>query len=126
MAGIVVGVATVAAITLTHSTIATLFPGLPEALRDLNVGIVALVLNVVATVAVGGGDKAGGGGAGVTDNLSRFAGETCPWHLPRGLTVTRQGALVADCAVRSGGQRPGQRPPPKPAPSGLRRSRGTA
>jgi solute:Na+ symporter, SSS family len=53
LAGIVVGVATVAAITLTHSTVATLFPGLPEVLRDLNVGIVALVLNVAATVAVG-------------------------------------------------------------------------
>jgi SSS family solute:Na+ symporter len=53
LAGIIVGVATVAAITLTHSTIATLFPGLPEVLRDLNVGIVALVLNVVATVVVG-------------------------------------------------------------------------
>ena len=38
---------------MTHSTIATLFPGLPEALRDLNVGIVALVLNVVATAVVG-------------------------------------------------------------------------
>jgi SSS family solute:Na+ symporter len=51
-AGIVVGVATVAATALTHSTIATLFPILPEALRDLNVGIVALALNVVATAAV--------------------------------------------------------------------------
>src|ERR1700733_7308462 len=53
LAGIIVGIATVAATTLTHSTMATLFPGLPEALRDLNVGIVALVLNVVATAVVG-------------------------------------------------------------------------
>jgi SSS family solute:Na+ symporter len=53
VAGIVVGIATVAATTLTHSTVATLFPALPEALRDLNVGIVALLLNVVATVVVG-------------------------------------------------------------------------
>jgi SSS family solute:Na+ symporter len=52
IAGVVVGVATVAATTLTHSTVATLFPGLPEELRDLNVGIVALVLNVVALVVV--------------------------------------------------------------------------
>jgi SSS family solute:Na+ symporter len=51
-AGIVVGVATVAATSLTHTTIATLFPGLPEALRDLNIGIVALVLNVVTTAVV--------------------------------------------------------------------------
>jgi SSS family solute:Na+ symporter len=47
-AGICVGVATVAATSLTHTTFAMLFPGLPEALRDLNIGIVALVLNVVA------------------------------------------------------------------------------
>jgi SSS family solute:Na+ symporter len=53
LAGILVGVATVASITLTHSTIATLFPALPEALRDLNVGIVALALNIAATVVVG-------------------------------------------------------------------------
>jgi solute:Na+ symporter, SSS family len=53
LAGIIVGVATVAFITLTHNTIATLFPALPETLRDLNVGIVALVLNVAATVVVG-------------------------------------------------------------------------
>ena len=65
LAGIVVGVATVAAITLTHSTIATLFPGLPEVLRDLNVGIVALVLNVVVTAVVGLATRRMVGGAGV-------------------------------------------------------------
>ena len=48
MAGICVGVATVAATTLTHTSMATLFPSLPEALRDLNIGIVALVLNLIA------------------------------------------------------------------------------
>jgi SSS family solute:Na+ symporter len=52
IAGIVVGIATVAATSLTHSTMATLFPGLPEVLRDLNVGIVALVLNVVTLTVV--------------------------------------------------------------------------
>jgi solute:Na+ symporter, SSS family len=46
-AGICIGVATVAFTTLTHTTVATLFPILPEALRDLNIGIVALVLNLV-------------------------------------------------------------------------------
>ncbi|HEX3483548.1 MAG TPA: sodium:solute symporter family protein, partial [Micropepsaceae bacterium] len=46
--GICVGVGTVAATSLTHTTFAMLFPALPEALRDLNIGIVALVLNVVA------------------------------------------------------------------------------
>jgi SSS family solute:Na+ symporter len=48
MAGICVGVATVAATSLTHTSVATLFPGLPETLRDLNIGIVALVLNLAA------------------------------------------------------------------------------
>ena len=47
-AGICVGVATVAATSLTHTTVAMLFPALPEALKDLNIGIVALVLNLVA------------------------------------------------------------------------------
>ena len=51
IAGICVGVATVAATSLTHTTVAMLFPALPETLRDLNIGIVALVLNT-ATVAV--------------------------------------------------------------------------
>ncbi|HET6306264.1 MAG TPA: sodium:solute symporter [Rhodopila sp.] len=50
-AGICVGVATVAATSLTHTSIATLFPTLPEAVRDLNIGTVALVLNL-ATLSV--------------------------------------------------------------------------
>ena len=48
IAGICVGVVTVATTSLTHTSVATLFPALPEALRDLNIGIVALVLNLVA------------------------------------------------------------------------------
>jgi SSS family solute:Na+ symporter len=52
LAGIGVGVATVAVTTLTHTSVAGLFPALPEALRDLNIGIVALVLNLVALGAV--------------------------------------------------------------------------
>jgi SSS family solute:Na+ symporter len=48
IAGICAGVATVAATSLTHTTMASLFPALPEALRDLNIGIVALLLNLVA------------------------------------------------------------------------------
>ncbi len=51
-AGICVGVATVAATTVTHSSFATLFPFLPEAVRDLNIGIVALVLNLVVLAGV--------------------------------------------------------------------------
>ena len=52
IAGICVGVATVAATSLTHSSMGTLFPALPEAMRDLNIGIVALVLNLIALAAV--------------------------------------------------------------------------
>ncbi|MFL5289205.1 MAG: sodium:solute symporter [Rhodopila sp.] len=48
-AGICVGVVTVAATSLTHTSVAVLLPGLPQALRDLNIGIVALLLNLVAT-----------------------------------------------------------------------------
>jgi SSS family solute:Na+ symporter len=51
-AGIVAGVVTVATITLTHTTIGGLFPSLPSAIRDLNVGIIALGVNLVVLVAV--------------------------------------------------------------------------
>lgn len=52
MAGIVVGIATVAVMTLQGLTVASFVPGLPDSLRDLNVGIVALTLNVVVMVVV--------------------------------------------------------------------------
>jgi SSS family solute:Na+ symporter len=48
----VAGVATVAYITLSGTGIGTLFPGLPQAVKDLNVGIVALAVNLVVTLAV--------------------------------------------------------------------------
>jgi SSS family solute:Na+ symporter len=51
-AGILAGAATVAVISLTHSTLGTLFPSLPQAVRDLNVGIVALGVNVVVLAVV--------------------------------------------------------------------------
>jgi SSS family solute:Na+ symporter len=50
--GIVVGVAAVAAITLTHSTFVSLFPFLPAQANDVNIGFAALVLNVLAAAAV--------------------------------------------------------------------------
>jgi solute:Na+ symporter, SSS family len=53
-AGIIVGVGTVVYFTMTHETIAKLCPGLPEILRDMNVGTIAFVLNVVALAAVSG------------------------------------------------------------------------
>ncbi len=53
MAGIVAGVATVGAISLTHTSIATLFPSLPVEIKELNIGIVALAVNVVVLFVVG-------------------------------------------------------------------------
>ncbi len=46
-AGILAGVAVATVLTFTHTTIGSVFPGLPEAVRDLNVGIIALAANVV-------------------------------------------------------------------------------
>jgi len=53
-AGIVAGVATV---SLTHTTIATLFPGLPAAIQELNVGLIALAVNVIVLAVVGVGER---------------------------------------------------------------------
>ncbi|HWI28747.1 MAG TPA: sodium:solute symporter [Stellaceae bacterium] len=52
IAGILVGEATVALISLSHVTFDTLFPMLPQWFRDLNVGIVALAANFVVMVLV--------------------------------------------------------------------------
>jgi solute:Na+ symporter, SSS family len=52
IAGICVGVATVAATTLTNASLATMFPSAPEVVQDLNIGIVALILNVAAILVV--------------------------------------------------------------------------
>jgi SSS family solute:Na+ symporter len=51
-AGILVGVLLVAYITITGSTIGTLFPFLPQAVQDINVGIIALLANVAVMVVV--------------------------------------------------------------------------
>jgi SSS family solute:Na+ symporter len=52
IAGILVGAGTVIYFTLSSATIAKLLPGFPEVVRDLNVGTVALALNIVALVVV--------------------------------------------------------------------------
>ncbi len=51
IAGIVVGVAAVTALSLTKATVGSLFPFLPDVLKDFNVGIIAMLLNL-ATLAV--------------------------------------------------------------------------
>jgi len=51
-AGIITGVATVAYVTLTEMTMATLFPQFPAFIKDLDIGIVAIMLNTVVMLAV--------------------------------------------------------------------------
>ncbi|MFY4773648.1 sodium:solute symporter family protein [Metabacillus sp. RGM 3146] len=51
-AGIVAGVGFVAYTTFSGATIGKLFPALPQALKDLNIGIIALGLNVIVLFAV--------------------------------------------------------------------------
>jgi SSS family solute:Na+ symporter len=51
-AGIIVGVAAVAYVTLTKSTFVTLLPFLPAKATEINVGFAALILNVIASAAV--------------------------------------------------------------------------
>lgn len=50
--GIICGIATVAYITISGSTIGTLFPSLPQAAKDLNVGIIALVIIMMILVSL--------------------------------------------------------------------------
>jgi SSS family solute:Na+ symporter len=52
MAGIVTGVATVAWTSLSGVTLAKLFPTWPSVITDLNVGIVAMLANIVVLVVV--------------------------------------------------------------------------
>jgi SSS family solute:Na+ symporter len=51
-AGIVVGAGAVVYFTLSNQTLATLFPGMPEFFRDLNIGTVAVLLNIVVLAVV--------------------------------------------------------------------------
>jgi solute:Na+ symporter, SSS family len=51
-AGIIAGLAVVAYITTTHTTLVDLFSFLPSAWNDVNTGIIALVVNVVVMIVV--------------------------------------------------------------------------
>jgi len=52
IAGILTGVGTIAYTSLTGTTFAKLFPTLPSVITDLNIGIVAMALNVVVVLVV--------------------------------------------------------------------------
>ena len=51
-AGILAGVGTVVYLTLAHATIGTLLPGLPDVVKDFNVGVIALLVNLVVLMVV--------------------------------------------------------------------------
>ncbi|MFC9601025.1 sodium:solute symporter [Peribacillus butanolivorans] len=50
--GIFTGVSTVAYVTLTGTTMATLFPTLPQAIKDFDNGIIALFINIIVMFTV--------------------------------------------------------------------------
>ncbi|MED3878828.1 sodium:solute symporter [Priestia megaterium] len=50
--GIVAGIIVVAYITISGSTIGTLFPSLPQQMKDINVGFIALLVNFIVMWAV--------------------------------------------------------------------------
>jgi len=64
-AGILAGEATVAYLTLSGATMGTLFPRWPAVVTDLNVGIVAMLVNTAVLAAVGAATRrpAPGGGS---------------------------------------------------------------
>jgi SSS family solute:Na+ symporter len=51
-AGILTGVVVAAVLTFTHASVGSLMPSLPQAIRDFNVGIIALIANVVVLIVV--------------------------------------------------------------------------
>jgi SSS family solute:Na+ symporter len=52
MAGILSGVCVVGGVTLSGTTVATLFPSWPPYIADINIGVLALVVNIAAMVLV--------------------------------------------------------------------------
>ncbi|MFE2375955.1 sodium:solute symporter [Streptomyces sp. NPDC059398] len=62
-AGIIVGVLVVGVVTVTGATVGSLLPGLPQAVKDLNVGVVALLVNALVMFAVSALTRTAGSGA---------------------------------------------------------------
>ncbi|TCP23753.1 SSS family solute:Na+ symporter [Scopulibacillus darangshiensis] len=50
--GIVTGVIIVSYLTLTGTTIGSLFPSLPQVVKDINIGLIALIINVIVSLSV--------------------------------------------------------------------------
>jgi SSS family solute:Na+ symporter len=51
-AGMIAGTVVVGALTITHQTLTTLLPGLPQPVKDLHFGIVALIANLIVLAIV--------------------------------------------------------------------------
>ncbi|MFE5429171.1 sodium:solute symporter [Peribacillus simplex] len=51
-AGIVTGITIVSYLTFTGTTIGSLFPSFPQVLKDINIGLIALMINVIVSLAV--------------------------------------------------------------------------
>jgi SSS family solute:Na+ symporter len=54
MSGIVAGVAVVVVTTTMHLSIGTMFPSLPDSIKDANIGLLALAVNIVVFGLVSG------------------------------------------------------------------------
>ena len=78
VAGILSGVATVAAVGLTHTTIATLVPALPAEVKEINVGIIALAVNFLVLVAVSAAVRLAPAYTSRQGTLSRRGGPKTP------------------------------------------------
>ncbi len=52
-----IGLLVVAYINLAGSTIATMFPGVPQCIKDVNIGIAALLVNIIVMFVVSGFTK---------------------------------------------------------------------
>ncbi|MFC7393160.1 sodium:solute symporter family protein [Scopulibacillus cellulosilyticus] len=50
--GIIAGILVIAYTTITGTTIASLFPSLPQTLKDLNIGVVAMVINIIVMIVI--------------------------------------------------------------------------
>jgi SSS family solute:Na+ symporter len=73
MCGIVAGVAVVVVTTTMHLSIGQMFPVLPDAMKDINIGFLALALNIIVFVVVSAltQPRMAGGTAHETDGALR-------------------------------------------------------
>jgi SSS family solute:Na+ symporter len=71
VAGILAGVATVVVVGLTGVSMKSLFPWLPAAVQDINVGIIALAVNFVVLIGVSLATRLAAEGASTISSRAR-------------------------------------------------------